>query len=105
MPPATVQQRADRYRRFGHAGMGDRSSRPQTRPRRSATRTERRIITVLRRWAPARRAHLLHLTPSTVQPRADPPRSGAPGASGPGSRPCRADERKQTAAECILTGA
>lgn len=37
-------------------------------PRRTPTRTERRIIKVrlLRRWGPARIAHLLHLVPSTV---------------------------------------
>lgn len=48
--------------------MGDRSSRPHHAPRRTPTRTERRIIKVrlLRRWGPARIAHLLGLVPSTV---------------------------------------
>ncbi len=48
--------------------MCDRSSRPHISPRRTPTRTERRIIKVrlARRWGPARIAHLLHLAPSTV---------------------------------------
>ena len=48
--------------------MADRSSRPHTSPRRTPTRIERRIIKVrlLRRWGPARIAHLLGLVPSTV---------------------------------------
>ncbi len=48
--------------------MADRSSRPFSSPRRTPTRTERRIIKVriLRRWGPARIAHLLRLVPSTV---------------------------------------
>ncbi|MYX99728.1 helix-turn-helix domain-containing protein, partial [Streptomyces sp. SID486] len=66
--PTTAQRWADRYRRFGEAGMTDRPSRPRTSPRRTPTRTERRIIKVrvLRRWGPARIAHLLNLVPSTV---------------------------------------
>ncbi|MCH0543509.1 IS481 family transposase, partial [Streptomyces sp. MUM 203J] len=66
--PTTAKRWADRYRRLGEAGMSDRSSRPHTSPRRTPTRTERRIIKVrlLRRWGPARIAHLLHLVPSTV---------------------------------------
>ena len=66
--PTTAQRWADRYRRLGEAGMADRSSRPRTSPLRTPTRTERRIIKVrvLRRWGPARIAHLLHLAPSTV---------------------------------------
>ncbi|CAL9465261.1 IS481 family transposase ISMav3 [Streptomyces sp. enrichment culture] len=69
--PSTAQRWASRYRTFGEAGMSDRSSRPRTSPRRTPTRTERRIIKVrvLRRWGPARIAHLLHLlhlVPSTV---------------------------------------
>ncbi len=66
--PTTARRWADRYRAFGEAGMSDRSSRPRTSPRRTPTRTERRIIKVrvLRRWGPARIAHLLHLVPSTV---------------------------------------
>ncbi|KAF0646050.1 transposase [Streptomyces fradiae ATCC 10745 = DSM 40063] len=53
---------------MGEAGMGDRSSRPHASPRRTPTRTERRIIKVrlIRRWGPARIAHLLDLVPSTV---------------------------------------
>jgi len=54
--PTTAQRWADRYRQGGEAGMADRSSRPRTSPRRTPTRTERRIIKVrvLRRWGPAR---------------------------------------------------
>jgi transposase InsO family protein len=66
--PSTAQRWADRYRCAGEAGMADRSSRPHHSPRRTPSRTERRIIKVrvLRRWGPARIAHLLHLNPSTV---------------------------------------
>lgn len=66
--PTAAQRWADRYRALGEAGMGDRSSRPHHTPRRTPTRTERRIIKVrlLRRWGPARIAHLLGLVPSTV---------------------------------------
>jgi len=66
--PTTAQRWADRYRQFGESGMCDRSSRPRTSPRRTPTRTERRIIKVrvLRRWGPARIAYLLRLNPSTV---------------------------------------
>ncbi|MFE1172151.1 IS481 family transposase [Streptomyces sp. NPDC058773] len=66
--PTTAQRWADRYRAFGQAGMADRSSRPHHSPRRTPARTERRIIKVrvLRRWGPARIAHLLGLVPSTV---------------------------------------
>ncbi|MGW0991708.1 IS481 family transposase, partial [Streptomyces sp. NPDC002486] len=66
--PTTAQRWAERYRQFGEAGMSDLSSRPHTSPHRTPTRTERRIIKVrvLRRWGPARIAHLLHLVPSTV---------------------------------------
>jgi transposase len=61
--PTTAQRWADRYRRLGEAGMTDRSSRPHHSPRRTPTHTERRIIKVrvLRRWGPARIAHLLRL--------------------------------------------
>lgn len=64
----TAWRWAERYRRFGVSGMADRSSRPQRCPRRTPTRTERRIIKVrvLRRWGPARIAYLLGLHPSTV---------------------------------------
>lgn len=44
--PTTAQRWADRYRQFGAAGMCDRSSRPRTSPRRTPSRTERRIIKV-----------------------------------------------------------
>jgi hypothetical protein len=66
--PTTAQRWAERYRQFSEAGMSDRSSRPHTSPRRTPTRIERRIIKVrvLRRWGPARIAHLLGLVPSTV---------------------------------------
>ncbi|MFI5684419.1 leucine zipper domain-containing protein, partial [Streptomyces sp. NPDC051636] len=65
---STAKRWADRYRQHGEAGMADRSSRPHASPRRTPTRTERRIIKVrvLRRWGPARIAGLLHLVPSTV---------------------------------------
>ncbi|MDN3353564.1 IS481 family transposase [Actinomadura sp. DC4] len=66
--PTTAKRWADRYRQYGSAGMRDRSSRPHTSPRRTPTRTERRIIKVrvLRRWGPARIAGLLGLNPATV---------------------------------------
>ncbi|MDX3855053.1 leucine zipper domain-containing protein, partial [Streptomyces sp. AK02-01A] len=54
--PTTAQRWAARYRELGEAGMADHSSRPHHSPRRTPTRTERRIIKVrvLRRWGPAR---------------------------------------------------
>ncbi|MEV5989439.1 leucine zipper domain-containing protein, partial [Streptomyces sp. NPDC052051] len=66
--PTTAQRWAARYRQFGETGTRDRSSRPHTSPRRTPTRTERRIVKVrlLRRWGPARIAHFLGLVPSTV---------------------------------------
>ncbi|MFE4802075.1 IS481 family transposase, partial [Streptomyces sp. NPDC056708] len=66
--PTTAQRWAGRYRELGEAGMTDRSSRPHHSPRRTPTRTERRIIKVrvLRRWGPARIAYLLGLNPATV---------------------------------------
>ncbi|MFE2415273.1 IS481 family transposase, partial [Kitasatospora sp. NPDC059408] len=66
--PTTAKRWADRYRALGEAGMADHSSRPHRSPRRTATRTERRIIKVrvLRRWGPARIAYLLGLNPATV---------------------------------------
>ncbi|MFE9492671.1 IS481 family transposase, partial [Streptomyces sp. NPDC006641] len=66
--PTTAKRWADRYRELGQAGMSDRSSRPHHSPRRTPTRTERRIIKVrvLRRWGPARIAYLLGLNPATV---------------------------------------
>jgi transposase InsO family protein len=64
----TAKRWADRYRLSGAAGMADRSSRPHHSPRRTPTRTERRIIKVrlARRWGPARIAFLLRLNPATV---------------------------------------
>jgi transposase InsO family protein len=64
----TTKRWADRYRQFGQAAMADRSCRPHQSPRRTPTRTERRIIKVriARRWGPARIAGLLHLNPATV---------------------------------------
>ncbi|MFI1827873.1 leucine zipper domain-containing protein, partial [Streptomyces sp. NPDC020412] len=66
--PTTAQRWAARYRDLGEAGMHDQSSRPHRSPRQTPTRTERRIIKIrlLRRWGPARIAHLLGLVPSTV---------------------------------------
>lgn len=66
--PTTAARWARRYRQSGVAGMADRSSRPLHSPRRTPTRTERRIIKVrvTRRWGPARIAFLLGLYPSTV---------------------------------------
>ncbi len=66
--PTTAKRWADRYCELGEAGMADRSSRPHHSPRRTPTRTERRIIKVrvLRRWGPARIAYLLGLNPATV---------------------------------------
>ncbi|MEV0493379.1 IS481 family transposase [Streptomyces atratus] len=66
--PTTAQRWASRYRELGEAGMTDRSSRPHHSPRRTPTRTERRItkVRVLRRWGPARIAYLLGLNPATV---------------------------------------
>jgi transposase InsO family protein len=64
----TAARWAGRYREQGAAGMVDRSSRPHRSPRRTPTRTERRIIKVrvLRRWGPARIGFLLAVHPSTV---------------------------------------
>jgi transposase InsO family protein len=66
--PTTAWRWADRYRRYGEAGMHDRSSRPRSNPNQMPTRTERRIIKIrlARRWGPARIAYLLGLNPSTV---------------------------------------
>jgi transposase InsO family protein len=66
--PTTAARWAGRYRQLGSAGMTDRSSRPHHSPRRTPTRTERRIINVrvIRRWGPARIGYLLGLHPSTV---------------------------------------
>ena len=44
--PTTAARWAGRYREHGAAGMVDRSSRPKRSPRRTPTRTERRIIKV-----------------------------------------------------------
>lgn len=66
--PTTAARWAGRYRLLGAAGMTDRSSRPLRSPRRTPTRTERRIIEVrvIRRCGPARIGWLLGLHPSTV---------------------------------------
>jgi transposase InsO family protein len=66
--PTTAARWAGRYRQQGAAGMVDRSSRPHRSPRRTPTRTERRIIKVrvIRRWGPARIGFLLGVHPSTV---------------------------------------
>src|ERR1043165_273365 len=72
---STAKRWADRYRELGAVGMTDRSSRPWASPRRTPTRTERRIIKVrlARRWGPARVAHLLGLGPPPVPPGPTPP--------------------------------
>jgi transposase InsO family protein len=64
----TAARWASRFRVLGEAGMKDRSSRPHRSPRRTPTRTERRIIKVRvqRRWGPARIGYLLGIHPSTV---------------------------------------
>jgi transposase InsO family protein len=64
----TARRWAERYRAEGLAGMVDRSSRPVTSPRRTATRLERRVVglRVSRRWGPARIAYRLRMQPSTV---------------------------------------
>jgi transposase InsO family protein len=64
----TASRWAGRYRDGGEAAMVDRSSRPHHSPRRTPTRTERRIIgvRVTRRWGPARIGFLLGIHPSTV---------------------------------------
>lgn len=64
----TAKRWADRYRAHGRAGMIDRSSRPKTSPRRTASRTERRVLglRVSRRWGPARIAYRLRMAVSTV---------------------------------------
>jgi transposase InsO family protein len=64
----TAHRWAKRYRAQGEAGMNDWSSRPARSPRRTPTRTERRIVKLrwLRRWGPARIGYHLGLHPSTV---------------------------------------
>ena len=64
----TAARWAQRYREHGPEAMRDRSSRPHSSPRRTSTRTERRIIAVRvnRRWGPARIGYLLGIHPSTV---------------------------------------
>src|SRR5690349_7200309 len=64
----TARRWADRYRQFGAAGMGDRSSRPRRSPAQLPRRVERRIVglRVARRWGPARIAYHLGLNPATV---------------------------------------
>jgi hypothetical protein len=56
VPVTTARRWASRYRPLGEAGMADRSSRQHSSPRRTPTRTERRIVKVrlARRWGPAR---------------------------------------------------
>lgn len=64
----TAARWAGRYRAEGQAGMVGRSSRPYSSPRRTPTRTERRIIKlrVGKRLGPARIASRLGLNPATV---------------------------------------
>jgi transposase InsO family protein len=65
---ATVSKWVARYRAEGEAGLHDWSSRPLHSPKRTAQRTERRIVAlrVTRRWGPHRIAYHLHLPQSTV---------------------------------------
>lgn len=65
---STAKRWADRFRDHGVAGMVERPSRPCRSPRRTPTRTERRIVKVrmLRRWGPARIASHPGLVASTV---------------------------------------
>ena len=62
--PMTAARWASRYRQFGESGLVDRPSRPHRTP----TRRERRIIglRVSRRWGPARIGYRLGMHPSTV---------------------------------------
>jgi transposase InsO family protein len=64
----TAARWASRYRQAGAAGMADRPSRPHASPRRTAARTERRIIRlrISKRLGPARIAGRLGLHASTV---------------------------------------
>lgn len=66
--PTTAKKWADRYRAGGAAAMIDRSSRPRRSPRRTPTKTERRIINLrfTRHWGPHRIAYHLRLAHSTV---------------------------------------
>ena len=59
----TAQRWSQRYRSQGETAMSDRSSRPAWSPRRTPTRTERRIVKLrwLRRWGPARIGYHLGL--------------------------------------------
>ena len=67
--PATAKKWADRYRVAGAAGMRGLSSRPLHCPKRTARKTERRIVALrfTRRWGPHRIAFHLHLNRSTVE--------------------------------------
>ncbi len=64
----TARRWADRYRELGRDGLVDRSSRPESSPRRTPSRVERRVLglRVSRRWGPARIAYLLGMPVSTV---------------------------------------
>ncbi|RZT84804.1 transposase IS481 family protein [Pseudonocardia sediminis] len=64
----TAARWSQRYRIGGAAAMADRSSRPHYSPSRTATRRERRIVSmrVSRRWGPARIGYRLGIAPSTV---------------------------------------
>lgn len=65
---ATVAKWVRRYRAHGLVGLADHASRPHHSPRRTALRTERRIIALrfTRRWGAHRIASHLHLPQSTV---------------------------------------
>ena len=65
----TARRWAERYRRYGKAGMIDRSSKLASCPHRTVRRRERRVVglRVARRWGPARIAYHLGMNVSTVQ--------------------------------------
>lgn len=64
--PSTASKWASRYRQG--LPLTDRTSKPLSSPRRTAQRTERRIVAVrfTRRWGPHRIAYHLHVPRSTV---------------------------------------
>ena len=100
----TAERWAGRYRQLGEAGMVDRSSRPHRSPRRTPTRTERRIIKVrvTRRWGPARIGYLLGSASLDGASGAGPLPPGSPGLArprdGPGDPPLRTRPSRRSGA-------